>query len=230
MDGSARISGSRRTFSGETSPSSSSGACHATPRISKPSGCSDVHQGRVVNATVVQDLDGVTPALPAGEPVDREYADQRQGDSEFLVHLPGCPGRGILVRLDHTAGQLQILLVADLTEQHPASGVPDDHVRDHPLLRQRRVHQGGPARQGVRARVVLPHPVHSHIAAFVVHHAAPRSTPSRRKPDRMATRADAWSSGSTSTCSRSSPSSPKAYSATSRTARRATRARRPSSR
>ncbi len=163
-----RTSGRRRTFSGETRPSRASGGVPGEAEDLAPVGVQGLEQRRVVDAAVVQDLDGVAPALPAGEPVDGEDAEQRERDAELLLHLAGGAGRRVLVGLDDAAGEFEVLLVADLAEQDAAGGVPDDDVGDHALLRQRRVHQGGPAEHRIRARIVAAHAVDDDVAALAV--------------------------------------------------------------
>src|SRR3954453_5077644 len=103
-----------------------------------------VDQCGVMHPANLQDLDGFAPALPPRQPVDRQHSEQRQSHSDLLAHLADRTGRRVLVRLDHATGQLQVLLVADLAQQHPPARVAYDDVRDHPLLRQRRVHHRGP--------------------------------------------------------------------------------------
>ena len=90
----------------------------------------------LVHAEVEQVEQGVVPAPPRRQPVDGEQAAGGDLDAELLLDLALDAGRGRLPRVDDAAGQVPLLLVAELAEQHSARWVAQHALGDRPLAGQ----------------------------------------------------------------------------------------------
>ena len=62
-------------------------------------------------------------------------------EPELLLDLAGDRELRRLAHLDHTTGQVEVALVGQLAQQHPAVGGADQHLADRPLARQEGVQQ-----------------------------------------------------------------------------------------
>ena len=62
-------------------------------------------------------------------------------EAELLLDLAGHRELGRLADLDDTAGQVPVLLVGELAQQHPVVQVAHQHLADRPLAGQERVEQ-----------------------------------------------------------------------------------------
>jgi hypothetical protein len=103
-------------------------------------------------------------------------------EAELLVDLTGHRELRGLTHLDHAAGQVPVVLVGQLAQQHPRlrRRVADQHLADRPLARQERVEQRPEAARLVHGHVVDQPGVDDDVAVRPpLHPLAPQARPGR---------------------------------------------------
>ena len=96
----------------------------------------------------------VVPPGPRRKPVDGEQGAGGHLDAQLLAYLAHDPVPGRLAGLDDASRQVPVGLVDQLAQHHPAGGVADQALGDHPLGRQSRVEHRPEAVRGLRTGVV----------------------------------------------------------------------------
>ncbi len=90
--------------------------------------------------TVVDELDGITPAQRRGHPVNQCRLTKGALKPKLLHDLASGPSSGRFAWVNHPAGELPIFLVGSLSQQDAPQAVTEYDMRDDSLRRQNRVH------------------------------------------------------------------------------------------
>ena len=125
-------------------------ACRTAPTGSRaPGSTASSRTDGVVHAAVEDQAERVVPAAPGRQPVGEQQGDRPSTvQAELLLDLAGDRELRRLADLDDAAGQVPVVLVGQLAQQHPAVGVAHQHLRDRPLAGQEGVQQRPEARSG----------------------------------------------------------------------------------
>ena len=123
-----------------------------------------VDQRGVVDAPVEDQAERVVPAAPRRQPVGEQQVPGRHREAELLLDLAAHGQVRRLADLDDAAGQVPVVLVGELAQQHPAVRVAHEHLADRPLAGEERVQQRPEALRVAHRRVVGHPGVHDAVS------------------------------------------------------------------
>ena len=112
-----------------------------------------VHDRRVVHATVEDQAERVVPAGPRRQPVGEQQAAGLDVERQLLPELPRHRQLRRLVHLHDAAGQVPVLLVGQVAQQHAVVVVADQHLGDRALAGEEGVEQRAEALRLAERRV-----------------------------------------------------------------------------